>query len=259
MNSKVIFTGVDSQIGQYFSSDVDSTSWDLFDSTSWTKLLDSEVVFLILPKHQHTLHHAKQFILKAMDSNIKQIIKIGSLGPWRLIHNQIDVFLSESGINYTTFDIAPLMNNIFTEQYDSIKHTLIDYRGNAPAPYLDPRCLAQAIELSVNNPICFNRSYRCTGKMQYTIEDVKQTLITQGYPVQEIVTTTNARLHGNDPTLTEDYQLMDHMATKYITEGWYPLISSDLESFGLQSRTLDQFIAQDQHIFTKRFANDSAL
>ena len=72
----------------------------------FTKEYNEDISFLLLPKNKDTLKTAKEFILKAKDSNIKQIIKIGSLGPWRLIHNQIDCFLKESDIPYTNFNIA---------------------------------------------------------------------------------------------------------------------------------------------------------
>jgi len=201
----------------------------------------------------------KKFVVSAMNSNIKQIVKIGSLGPWRLVHNQIDKFILESGIAYTSFDIAPLMNNIFTEQYINQDNTLLDYRDNAPAPYLDPVCLASAIEQSIGNDEHYNKNYKCTGDTQYTITDIKDILIEKGYPVEQIIDTTNNKLHkitdGNP-----DSVMMDHIGNRYKTEGWFPLISDDLkDNFGLEGRSLEQFIIEDQHIFKQRLENDNCL
>lgn len=120
-------------------------------------------MFLLLPKKQNTLELGKQFIIKAMDSKIKQVIKIGSLGPWRLIHGQLDKFMLESGIAYTSFDIAPLMNNIFTEQYND--GILLDYRDNAPAPYLDPVVLATAIEKALERKNTISRTTNAPAKL----------------------------------------------------------------------------------------------
>ena len=75
----------------------------------FTKKIDKDIALVLLPKNQDALTIAKQFVLNAMDSGVKQIIKIGSLGPWRLMHRQFDSFITESGIPYTSFDIAPLM------------------------------------------------------------------------------------------------------------------------------------------------------
>ena len=259
MPAKISFTGRKSQIGEYFKGDYNFISYDLMDEDTWTPLLDSDYIFLLLPKNKHTLSAFKQFVLKAMDSNIKHIIKIGSLGPWRLVHNQIDSFMLESGIPYTSFDIAPLMNNIFTEQYISDDKKLLDYRKNAPAPYLDPVCLSSAIEQCIGRKEHYNKNYKCTGDMQYTITEIKDILIAKGYPVNYIEHTTNNRIHklvDGDP----DTIMMDHIGNRYKTEGWYPPLSSDLKNhFKTQSRTFEQFIDQDRNIFERRFINDRDL
>ena len=259
MPAKISFTGRKSQIGEYFKGDYNFISYDLMDEDTWTPLLESDVIFLLLPKNKNTLQAVKQFVVEAMESKIKHIIKIGSLGPWRLIHNQIDKFIIESGIPYTSFDIAPLMNNIFTEQYIGQDSKLLDYRKNAPAPYLDPICLASAIEQCILAKEHFNRNYKCTGDVQYTMTEVKNILIQKGYPVNTIEDTTNNKIHrlsDKDP----DTKMMDHIGNRYKTEGWHPPISGDLAKyFNTQSRTLEQFIDQDKNIFEKRFINDRDL
>lgn len=255
---EVSFTGRSSQIGEYFQGDYNFCSYDLFNSSTWTPLVNSDVVFLLLPKHKDTLDGTKKLILRLMDSSVKHIIKIGSLGPWRLIHNQIDTFIKESGIAYTSFDIAPLMNNIFTEQYIAEHHTLLDYRGGSPAPYLDPRCLASAIEQSVDNDNHKNRNYRCTGNTQYTISQVKDILNSTGFTVDKVETTSNQVLH--DLKDTNDQLLMTKISERYTTEGWFPPVSNDLkENFNTNARTLEKFISEDRHIFSKQFLDDKSL
>ena len=76
---KVSFTGRSSQIGEYFKGDYNFCSYDLFDSSTWKPLIDSDVVFLLLPKHKDTLDGTKQLILRLMESDVRHIIKIGSL------------------------------------------------------------------------------------------------------------------------------------------------------------------------------------
>ena len=259
MSLEITFTGKNSQIGEYIKGDYNFLSYDLMSPETWTPLLKSDVVFLLLPKHKDTLAMTKKFIVSAMNSNIKQIIKIGSLGPWRLVHNQIDKFILESGIPYTSFDIAPLMNNIFTEQYTKEDKTLLDYRDNASAPYLDPVCLASAIEKSFGNEEHYNKNYKCTGDTQYTMTDVKDMLIEKGYPVQQIKDTTNNKLHKLTDS-NPDSIMMGHIGDRYKTEGWFPSISDDLKDyFGLEGRSLEQFITEDQHIFEQRLENDNCL
>ena len=222
----------------------------------FTKEYNEDISFLLLPKNKDTLKTAKEFILKAKDSNIKQIIKIGSLGPWRLIHNQIDCFLKESDIPYTNFNIAPLMNHIFIEQYKN--NTLFDYRNNSPAPYLDPKCLVGAIEQAVGNEKHYNKNYQCTGELQYTIKDIEKILNQNGYQVDKIENTTNNKIH-NMTDDNHDFIMMYIIADNY-QKGWYPPITDDIQTnFNLKSRTFEQFLAQDSSIYKNTHDADRYL
>ena len=255
---KITFTGCNSQIGKYFTGDYLYTSYDISNSDTWSDLLDSDAVFLILPKTETVLDDAKRFMLSAMDSNIKHIIKIGSLGPWRLIHSQLESFMREARIPYTSFDIAPLMNNIFTEQYNN--GVLDNYRGRATAPYLDPVCLATAIEACVLDSSHYYKNYNATGIVQLGIEQVANTMIANGFPVTKIVDAQYAKSHTAMENYTHDFALMKTLGARYVTENWTPHASLDLKRvFNLDSRTLDQFIKDDKHIFTKHFAEDKNL
>ena len=54
--------------------------------------------------------------------------------------------------------------------------------------------------------------------------------------------------------------MMGHIGDRYKTEGWFPSISDDLKDyFGLEGRSLEQFITEDQHIFEQRLENDNCL
>lgn len=259
MSNQITFTGVNSQIGKYFKGDYNYQSYDIDDRDTWESLYQSEIIFLLLPKTKNILELTKEFVLGSLGTKLRQIIKIGSLGPWRLIHKQIDAFLSESHLNYTSFDIAPLMNNIFTEQYDQTNKILLDYRFDSPAPYLDPVALANAIEKSVGASEHFNRNYACTGATQYTIGQVKEILESKGFTVKKIEQTTNQKIHRMDNS-TADFVLMESIAERYRTENWYPNVSTDLMSvFGEPVRTLDQFIDEDKDIYMKNFTNDRNL
>jgi hypothetical protein len=213
----------------------------------FTKKIDKDIALVLLPKNQNALTIAKEFVLNAMDSGVKQIIKIGSLGPWRLMHSQFDSFIKESSIPYTSFDIAPLMSHIFIEQYKD--KVLYDYRHNAPAPYLDPRCLVQAIEQAAGNKVHYNKNYKCTGTEQYTITDIKSVLDRTNNPVEKIENTHNNKIHKMTAD-NQDFTMMSRLADNY-KKGWYPQITTDLQAnFGLSSRTFEQFVLQDQDIYS---------
>lgn len=222
----------------------------------FTKEIDKNIALVLLPKNKDALTIAKEFVLDAMESGVKQIIKIGSLGPWRLMHGQFDSFIKESGIPYTSFDIAPLMSHIFIEQYKD--KVLYDYRYNAPAPYLDPRCLVKAIEQSVGNKTHYNKNYKCTGEKQYTITDITDILDKNNYPVNRIENTTNNKIHKMTFD-NHDFLMMSKIADHY-KKGWYPGITTDLQvNFGLSGRNFEQFILQDQNIYSNIHDDDRYL
>ena len=255
----ITFTVKNSQIAKYFKGDFNFVSYNLFDQDTWKNLLQSSILFMILPKHANTLEYTKKFILQAMDSEVKHIVKIGSLGPWRVVHKQIEQFILQSEIPYTSFDCAPLMNHIFIEQYNVDTGVLLDYRSGAPAPYLDPICLATAIEHSVGNSDHYNKNYSCTGRHQYTIYDIKDILDANGLPVHKIDTTTNKNLHGLYDN-NADFNMMNIISKKYQTQKWYPPVSNQIEEiFGCQNRTFDQFVKQDKELYKTVYIDDKYL
>ena len=53
---------------------------------------------------------------------------------------------------------------------------------------------------------------------------------------------------------------MKILGSRYLTEDWTPDTSWELKRhFNIGSRTLDQFIKDDRHIFTQNFAEDKNL
>ena len=257
MSADVIFTGRNSQIAEYFVHDYDYATYDLEDTSTWDTVLDCKYLFLLLPKHPNLLELSKQFMLAAADSGIDQIIKIGSLGPYRVIHQQLECFMRECRVAYTSFDIAPLMNNIFTEQYD--KEVLENYRGEATAPYLDPRCLAKAIELCIGDTIHYNKNYAMTGPRQLSIADVSCSLIAGGWPVKIIDDIGYDATHASLRKLDADHCLMKQLGLRYQTDAWSPAVSNDWLKFNAYHRTLDEFIAQDSSIYSTRMELDLHL
>ena len=255
---KITFTGRNSQIGEYFTGDYNYTSYDISDSSTWNPLLESDVVFLLLPKTKTCLDDAKRFVLSAMNSNIQHIVKIGSLGPWRLIHNQLEVFMREARLPYTSFDIAPLMNNIFTEQYND--GILDNYRGDATAPYLDPQCLASAIEQCLGDEQHYYKNYSATGPLQLSIKEVARDMTLHGFPVNAITNAKYEKTHSALEHYTDDFALMKQLGARYLTENWTPQVSNDLYNvFNCTSRSFKDFIVEDRHIFSRRFSEDKNL
>jgi hypothetical protein len=259
---KNYYTARNSQIGQYFQDDLNFVSYDLTDENTWNFLNETENLFLIVPtwkaqakrKEQNVsrtiLDDCKKFIFHARQSGVKKIVKIGSLGPNRAIHRQIDQFIELCDINYTTFEIAPLMNNVVTEMYkDGI---LYNYRGNTPAPYVDTKVLTEAVVQAMDRDDLKNLRISATGEKQYYIEDVKRILIENNYPVTDIVTQHNDTFIKNSPD-NVDQQLVSDLGKDYF-QGWYPEVSSDINDlFGIQSRSLEQFMMDEKKILARKY------
>ena len=255
MNDQNIYTGRNSQIGQYLPDTLNYVHYDIKDETTWGFLHECSNLFLIVPKIPHVLEHCKNFIYTAKQAGVKKIVKIGSLGSWRVIHNQLDTYIRDCGINCISFDMSVLMNNIFTEQY--VGTTLLNYRHDTPAPYLDPKALAEAIEQAMNREALLNFNIKATGRFQYSIEDVQRILELNGYPVTSIETTHNNQLHKN-AGVSADQRLMSAISDDYAL-GIYPLISTDLNMFGVTSRTLEDFVKQDSQYFLNLQSGDKNL
>lgn len=251
-----IYTGQNSQIGQYLNRNNTFISYNIQDPATWDFLNNAEKIFLIVPKTANTLDDSKKFILACREAGVKHIVKLGSLGPWRVIHNQLNEFIQAAGIFYSNINIAPLMNNVFTEQYNN--NILFNYRHNTPAPYLDPKALAQLIEHLMNCDVSESASFSATGIQQYYIDDIRRILEANGYPVYAIEQTHNDKLHKN-PSETADQQLMTMLGDDY-SKGVYPAVSQDLETrFQIKSRSFEQFVIEDQQYYQKRFAQDKNL
>ena len=255
MNDQNIYTGRNSQIGQYLPDNLHYVRYDIEDETTWGFLQDCRNLFLVVPKIPRALDHCKEFVYTAKQAGVKKIVKIGSMGSWRVIHNQIDAYIRDCGINCISFDISVLMNNIFTEQY--VDGVLLNYRHDTPAPYLDPKTLAVAIEQAMNREALLNFNIKATGRYQYSIEDVKRILELNGYPVTSIETTHNNQLHKN-AGVSADQRLMSAISDDYAL-GIYPLISTDLNMFSATHRTLEDFVEQDSQYFLNLQEGDKNL
>lgn len=256
MNDQNIYTGRNSQIGQYLPDNLHYVRYDIEDELTWGFLQDCKNLFLVVPKIPRALDHCKEFVYTAKQAGVKKIVKIGSMGSWRVIHNQIDAYIRDCGINCISFDISVLMNNIFTEQY--VDGVLLNYRANTPAPYLDPRVLALAIQQAMRREALLNFNIKATGLYQYSIEDVKRILESNGYPVTSIKTIHNNQLHKN-AGMSADQRLMSDISDDYAL-GIYPKINTDVtRMFGAVHRTLERFVVEDVNYYTKSYEGDRNL
>lgn len=250
-----VFLGKNTVLSEYFS-DVNYIELDLYDNTTWSSVDSADALFFYIPKREKTLETTKRFFLYCASKNVKHVVKLGSLGPFRVIHKQLDAFATECELGVTTINIAPLMNALFYEQYRN--NILYNYRFKTPAPYLDPAVLVSVIESVLGNPFYFGKELDLTGDRQYYIKEVADLFNFYGFPVKEIRDIPYNKTHDIDDR-DPDEILLSKLGRNYYL-GWYPQVNLDtLKHFNLRHRTLPDFILQDRHIFKKSFSEDKWL
>jgi len=250
-----LFLGKNTILSEYFS-DVEYIDFDLYDESTWSNVESADALFFYIPKKEKTLETTKRFFLYCSSTNIKHIVKLGSLGPFRLIHKQLDAFASECGFGITTINIAPLMNALFYEQYTN--DILYNYRFKTPAPYLDPKVLVNVIESILGNSFYYGKEIDLTGDRQYYIEEVADLIQFYGFPVKEIQDIPYNKTHDIDDR-DPDEILLSKLGRNYYL-GWYPQVNLDtLKHFNLHHRTLADFILEDRSKYMKSYNEDKWL
>lgn len=253
---KKAYLGNNSILSQYFSKDTNFINLDIFDKTSWYLVDDVDALFLYIPKKPGVVEQTKKFFLYCADKEVRHIVKLGSLGPYRLIHKQLDVFAKECGLNITTLHIAPLMNAIFYEQYN--KGTLLNYRSNTSAPYLDPQVLIYVINKVLGSAFYFNYELEITGDTQYFIKDVALILDECGFPVKDIMNIPYTKTHDIDDRNADEI-LLARLGKKY-DDGWFPKLSLTTKNhLKITGRTFEDFVHEDRHLLNLSFLDDCYL
>ena len=243
-------------LSQYFG-DVDYIDIDIFERSTWSQVDDLDKIFMYIPKKAGTVEQTKQFLLYCADHGVKHIVKLGSLGPYRMIHQQIDSFANEAGLYITTLAIAPLMNAIFYEQY--YDKVLYDYRYGGSAPYLDPEALAHVIHYTLHSNYVWKTPLYITGDEQYTIYDIALYMEDNGYDVESITDREYTKTHDID-LRNADEMLLSRLGEKYM-HGWFPETSDTVKTLFPPStaRTFGQFLADDKEKIAMRFEEDKWL
>lgn len=249
------YLGKNTILSQYFPKDTNYIDLDIFDKASWHLVDDIDALFLYIPKKPGTVEQTKKFFLHCADCGVKHIVKLGSLGPYRVVHKQLDVYAKEF-MNVTTLHIAPLMNALFYEQYKD--RTLYNYRNNTSAPYLDPQVLIFIINKILGDSFYFNYELEITGETQYFIKDVALILDECGFPVEDVVNIPYSKTHDIDDRNADEI-LLARLGQRYY-EGWFPKVSLTTQNhFRITSRSLVDFIHEDRHLLKLNYLEDCYL
>lgn len=253
---KKAYLGKNTILSRYFTKDTNFIDLDIFNKASWYLVDNIDALFLYIPKKPGVIEQTKKFLLYCFDVGVKHIVKLGSLGPYRLVHKQLDTFAKECGVNVTTLSIAPIMNSIFYEQYD--KGTLLNYRGPTSAPYLDPQVLIYTINKVLGDAFYFGYELEITGDEQYFIKDVALILDECGFPVKDIVNIPYSKTHDIDDRDADEI-LLARLGQKYY-EGWFPKVSLTTQNhLKISGRSFADFVHDDRHLLSLKYLDDCYL
>lgn len=250
------YFGKNTILSQYFPKDVNYIDVDIFDKSTWNQVDNLDKMFMYIPKKENTVEQTKEFLLYCADKSIQHIVKLGSLGPYRMIHQQLDSFAEEAGLYITTLAIAPLMNAIFYEQY--CDKVLYDYRFGGSAPYLDPEALAHVIHYTLTSNFTWKTPLHITGDEQYTIYDIALYMEDAGYDVETITDRVYTKTHDID-SRDADEKLLARLGEKYM-HGWFPETSNSVKTlFYYSGRSFAQFLVEDKDKIAMQFEEDKWL
>ena len=102
-----------------------------------------------------------------------------------------------------------------------------------------------------------NQVYQLTGNQQLTIQQIKNIMIENGYPVDKIINTDNNRMH-NISEMDADTALMTVLKDEYRT--WYPPITNHLKIyFGIQQQDFNNFVKNNSGYFLNTGVEDKYL
>lgn len=249
------YFGKETILSQYLGENINYVYVDIFNPNTWNNIKGLTSLFMYIPKKPNTVEMTKKFFLYCADNDIKHIVKLGSLGPYRLIHQQLDAFGKEAGLKITTLAIAPLMNAIFYEQY--CDKELYDYRYGGQAPYLDPEALAHVIKYTLNSDYPYNDLLEITGDDQYTIYDISMYMEDAGYEVVSIKDIEYSKTHDID-SRDADEILLARLGSEYM---WFSPEKTNTVKvmFNYAGRSFAKFLADDRDKVDMRFEEDKWL
>jgi hypothetical protein len=237
----IAYSGISGRIGYFINKyrsptsnllDRSVFSWE--DISTYKSLSSYSRLFLSFPVNKINILNLLPKMLSCVRSD-QTIVKFGSLGPQRVIHDIIDAELRQK-CQLISLQLAPTMQNIIDEQIDG--EYLCDYRYGRPAPYVAPEDAAklavQAVEHKVTRDIL-----SVTGSENLTIRQIQNSLARyQSYKLRSIDAGAFQDQYCCYPdTISKQVsQCYDHYKT------WNPEPSTDLLDNNIVPQTFDQWL-----------------
>lgn len=237
----VAYSGISGRIGHFINQYRSTTSYVLDrsvfnweDPDTYRSLTPYDRLFLSFPVNKINILNLLPRFLSTINSS-QTIVKFGSLGPQRVIHDLIDRELRQK-CQVISLQLAPTMQNIIDEQICS--RQLLDYRCGRPAPYVAAEDAANLAVRAVEHTVTKN-TLAVTGPENLTLQQVRNILANhQWYDINTI----------SADVFCEQYKLYDTAILSQITqlysqyECWNPVPSTDLEDNGITPLNFKQWV-----------------
>jgi len=238
---KFAYSGISGKIG-YFINEYRSTTSCVLDRSvfnwqdrdTYTMLNSYDRVFLSFPVNKINVLELLPDFLSTIQSG-QTIVKFGSLGPQRVIHDIIDSEL-RSCCRVINLQLAPTMQSVLDEQITD--NTISDYRYARPAPYVsaeDAAMLAvRAVECSVTKD-----TLSVTGPENLTVSNLQQIFSSyNNYHIKSIA----PDIFVNQYQLYSDeiQKQIGHAYNQY--KSWNPVVSNDLADNNIHPMTFEQWL-----------------
>lgn len=224
----IAYSGISGRIGyfinQYRSASshvLDRSVFNWQDTSTYRSLNSYDRVFLSFPVNKVNILDLLPDFLSTVNPN-QTIVKFGSLGPQRVIHDAIDAEL-RSCCRVVSLQLAPTMQSIMDEQIAN--NVINDYRYGRPAPYVAAEDAAAIAVHATENSVTKD-TLQVTGSENLTVKDLQQ-LLKQYKHYQTQLCTSDL--------FVNQYQIYDQHIQQQIADAynqyqsWNPVPSNDLE------------------------------
>jgi len=240
---KIAYSGISGKIG-YFINEYRSTTscvldrsvFNWQDRNTYTLLNSYDRVFLSFPVNKLDILQLLPELVKNLRRG-QTIVKFGSLGPQRVIHDLIDSEIRKH-CNLISLQLAPTMSSLLSEQVAG--SVLYDYRYGLPAPYVSTHAAAEiavkATEVGVDSDVI-----NVTGPENLDITQVLE-LLSKYYNL--------AILPLDGKTFVNSYVCSEEIKNKLCNlydeyKVQYPAVSTDLERNGIVNQSLRTWLASN--------------
>lgn len=239
---KIGYSGISGNIGDYIdelrskeSVNIRRAYLDWEEPLTFSIITDYDRLFLAFPINKVDILSVLPEFVKHLRKD-QTLIKFGSLGPQRCVHDIIDAEIRKH-CNLITLQLSHVMSSLITEQVDG--SVLYDFRFGNPSPYVSPEAAAQAAVWATEKGLDAD-VIEVTGPENLNINQVRD-ILNDYLDIQTIQTMDGKKFVEEYRCSEELKQAARDIYDQYKTS--YPEVSSDLRRNGIPNMTLSKWMS----------------